>query len=92
MCIRDRVNRRQAKADVMTGTTNGGLVIPNFYNFSNSRELPTVSEASSYKRVNSVYESASFGFNDTFFVDVTNRTDWSSALPDKPYNLSLIHI
>lgn len=80
------VNRRQAKADIMTGTTNGGLIIPLFYNFSNSRELPTVSEVSSYKRVNSVYESASFGYKDTFFVDVTNRTDWSSALPDKPYN------
>lgn len=80
------VNRRQAKTDVMTGTTNGGLVIPNFYNFSNSREFPTVSGSSDYKRVNSIYESASIGYDDTFFIDVTNRTDWSSALPNDYYN------
>lgn len=80
------VNRREAKFDVMSGTTNGGLVIPDFYNFSNSREFPTVSELSTYKRVNSLYESVSLGFDDTFFIDVTNRTDWSSALPDKAYN------
>lgn len=80
------VNRRQAKADVTTGTTNGGLVIPFFYNFNNSKELATVSQSSTYKRVNSVYESISLGYKDFLFLDVTNRTDWSSALPGKPYN------
>ncbi len=26
------------------------------------------------------------GYKDIFFVDATNRTDWSSSLPNKPYN------
>ncbi|MFK5973460.1 MAG: SusC/RagA family TonB-linked outer membrane protein [Flavobacteriaceae bacterium] len=32
------------------------------------------------KRVNSVYGSVSLAYNDTFFLDLTGRNDWSSAL------------
>lgn len=79
-------NMRQSKVDLLVGSTNGGLTIPNFYNLSNSFELPTVSQSSSHKRVYSLYESVSLGYKDIFFVDATNRTDWSSSLPNKPYN------
>lgn len=79
-------NMRQAKADLLAGTTNGGLTIPNFYNLAGSFEQATVNQTSSYKRVYSLYESVSLGYKDIFFIDATNRTDWSSAIPDKPYN------
>ena len=79
-------NMRQAKSDRLSAQTNGGLMIPNFYHLSNSTSLPTVTQESFYKRVYSLYESVSLGYKDMFFVDVTNRTDWSSSVPDKPYN------
>ena len=79
-------NMRQAKSDRLFAQTNGGLMIPNFYHLSNSTSLPTLTQESFYKRVYSLYESVSLGYKDIFFVDATNRTDWSSAVPDKPYN------
>lgn len=79
-------NMRQAKADLIAAQTNGGLVIPNFYNLNNGAAAATVTYTSNYKRVYSLYESVSLGYKDIFFVDATNRTDWSSALPNKPYN------
>ncbi|MCO4291294.1 SusC/RagA family TonB-linked outer membrane protein [Solitalea sp. MAHUQ-68] len=35
----------------------------------------------SEKRVNSVYASAEFGYNNYLFLSVTGRNDWSSSLP-----------
>ncbi|WP_027384654.1 SusC/RagA family TonB-linked outer membrane protein [Epilithonimonas caeni] len=82
----DGTNMRQAKADLIAAQTNGGLVIPNFYNLNNGAAAATVTYTSNYKRVYSLYESVSLGYKDIFFVDATNRTDWSSSLPNKPYN------
>ncbi|WP_433625249.1 SusC/RagA family TonB-linked outer membrane protein [Chryseobacterium cucumeris] len=79
-------NMRQAKSDLLAGQTNGGLMVPKWYNLNNGFSSPTVTQTSSYKRVYSLYESVSLGYKDTFFIDVTNRTDWSSAIPDAPYN------
>ncbi len=79
-------NMRQAKSDRLYGQTNGGLMVPNWYNLNNGYSAATVTQESWYKRVYSLYESVSLGYKDTFFVDATNRTDWSSAIPDKPYN------
>ncbi|MNK33835.1 Ferrienterobactin receptor precursor [compost metagenome] len=79
-------NLRQAKADLIAAQTNGGLVIPNFYNLNNGAAAATVTYTNSNKRVYSLYESVSLGYKDMLFVDATNRTDWSSSLPNKPYN------
>ncbi len=79
-------NMRQAKADLIAAQTNGGLLIPNFYNLNNGAAAATVTYTNNYKRVYSLYESVSLGYKDIFFVDATNRTDWSSSLPNKPYN------
>ncbi len=79
-------NMRQAKSDRLYGQTNGGLMVPGWYNLNNGYSAATVTQESWYKRVYSLYESISLGYKDTFFVDATNRTDWSSAIPDKPYN------
>ena len=75
------VNRRHVNNESMIGNTNGGLIVPNLYNLSNSMEAPTVTNYEAKKRVNSIFGSVSLGFKNLVFVDVTGRNDWSSTLP-----------
>ncbi|MGZ3837581.1 MAG: SusC/RagA family TonB-linked outer membrane protein [Flavisolibacter sp.] len=57
------------------------LVIPGFYNLSNSLADPTASNANSRKRTMGVYSQAILGFRDQLYLTVNARNDWSSALP-----------
>lgn len=63
------------------GRTRGGLSATNFFNLKASTDPAQIDDYSSYRSVNSVYASASFGFRDILFLDVTGRNDWSSTLP-----------
>jgi len=58
------------------------LLIDGVYNTSN---VPTGIYADPYtyrsqKVINSLYGFASFGWDDTYYLDITGRNDWSSAL------------
>ena len=71
--------------------TNGGLQFANVFAFQNFNGNPSVnfSQNSLETRVNSVFASATIGFNDKIFVDLTARNDWSSTLP--PENNSFFY-
>jgi TonB-linked SusC/RagA family outer membrane protein len=71
----DRTNRYNNE-----GTNQ--LVVPGVYNVSNSAIKPYVTAFMEERRINSLYGSAQFGFNDYLYVDVTGRNDWSSTLPE----------
>ncbi|HZF63117.1 MAG TPA: SusC/RagA family TonB-linked outer membrane protein [Chitinophagaceae bacterium] len=58
----------------------GQLNIPGIYNLTNSRIPLDVAQTKVEKRVNSLYGSASLGYRNFLFLDVTGRNDWSSAL------------
>ena len=62
--------------------TQDGLNIPNFFNIANSGGNPRVDDYFEEKRVNSLFGSASFGYRDFLYLDVTARNDWSSTLPE----------
>ncbi|WP_456378437.1 SusC/RagA family TonB-linked outer membrane protein [Lutibacter sp.] len=63
--------------------TSGGLVVPSLYSLSNSKNLlPPPSESYWEKKLVGVYANASFGYKDTYYLDVSARNDISSALPD----------
>ena len=62
--------------------TQDGLNIPNFFNILNSGGNPRVDDYFEEKRVNSLFGSASFGYRDFLYLDVTARNDWSSTLPE----------
>ena len=55
----------------------------NVFAFQNFNGNPSVNftQNSFETRVNSVFASATIGFNDKIFVDLTARNDWSSTLP-----------
>ena len=57
------------------------LIIPGFYNLSNSKNLPTAVEAISNRRLMGAYAQATLGYLDQVFLTVNARNDWSSTLP-----------
>jgi hypothetical protein len=64
-----------------SGSTVGGLLIPELYTLSNSL-TNVASDFKSWKRINSLYGSASLGWRSMVYLDVTLRNDWSSTLPE----------
>jgi TonB-dependent SusC/RagA subfamily outer membrane receptor len=64
--------------------TNGGLQFANVFAFQNFNANPSVGfTQNSYEiRSSSIFASATIGFNDNIFVDLTARNDWTSTLPE----------
>ncbi len=60
----------------------GGLSLEGFFNISNSASSPNITTDETERGINSVFGSASFGFDNWIYLDVTARNDWSSTLPD----------
>ena len=61
--------------------TNGGLIVPNQYFISNSKERASFSGYKyNTKRIVSTIFQVGGSWKDQLFVDVTGRNDWSSAL------------
>jgi len=75
------MNRRDNEFHRLTGETSGGLVVPELYNLSNSKDPAQVTEFDSRKRINSLYGSVSLGYDSFAYLTVTGRNDWSSTLP-----------
>ena len=64
--------------------TNGGLQFANVFAFQNFNANASVAftENSYETRGSSIFASATIGFNDNIFVDLTARNDWTSTLPE----------
>lgn len=58
----------------------GTLRVPNLFTLNNSVGYPTVSQAFSQKKINSLYGSIELNYDDYLFLTGTFRNDWSSAL------------
>jgi TonB-linked SusC/RagA family outer membrane protein len=76
-------NRRRTEVSSTEGTTVGGLLVPEFYNLMNSGSPVQTTETDRISGVNSVFGSASFGFKNMVYLDLTGRNDVSSTLPEK---------
>jgi TonB-linked SusC/RagA family outer membrane protein len=57
------------------------IVLPGFYNLSNTATPPTVADASALYRRMGVYGQVTLGFMDQLFLTGNVRNDWSSTLP-----------
>nr|WP_121271192.1 SusC/RagA family TonB-linked outer membrane protein [Pedobacter schmidteae] len=73
-------NIRNMKRRVIDGTTQGGLIIPLYYNLKNA---PTVlnNNANYHLQVYSLFGSFSAAWKGMLYLDGTLRNDWSSTLP-----------
>jgi TonB-linked SusC/RagA family outer membrane protein len=71
-------NQQNQKA-VAASITN--LVIPGFYNLSNSSVKPTATDQTILRRLMGVYAQAVLGYKNQLYLTVNARNDWSSTLP-----------
>lgn len=58
-----------------------GLVVPGVYKLANGVNSPIIKTYDRNKKVNSLYGLLSLSFDDSIFLDLTGRNDWSSTLP-----------
>lgn len=65
----------------VAGTTVGGLVIPEFYDLSNSAEAPRAAATSDRYRLMGGYVNTSLGYKNWIFGEYSARQDYSSTLP-----------
>lgn len=73
-------NLRQRDTRTLYGEANG-IVIPEFYNFNNAQDATRTINNATQRRLVGVYGTASLGYRDFAFIEVTGRNDWSSTLP-----------
>ncbi|HXS55668.1 MAG TPA: SusC/RagA family TonB-linked outer membrane protein, partial [Hanamia sp.] len=59
---------------------SGELVVPNLFSLNNGVSSPTVDEGHSQRKINSLFGSVQFSWDNYLFLDVTARNDWSSTL------------
>ncbi|MCP4551548.1 MAG: SusC/RagA family TonB-linked outer membrane protein [Bacteroidetes bacterium] len=75
-------NSRSENYMRLDGITNGGLVINNLWNLNNSVGSSIVDQFNRRKNVKSWFGSASIGYKNMLYLDVTYRTDYDSSLPE----------
>ncbi|MEI9808431.1 MAG: hypothetical protein WDO16_11505 [Bacteroidota bacterium] len=61
--------------------TVGGLSAPGFFNIGASIDRPVNTSYLLRKEIRSLYGTASVGYKETYFIDVTLRNDNTSTLP-----------
>jgi outer membrane receptor protein involved in Fe transport len=76
-------NVRFRKINTLEAQTNdaGGLVIPGFYNLSNSNGPIASFNSLSERRLVGVYADLNVSYQNFLSLEVTARNDWSSTLP-----------
>lgn len=75
------------KWTVSGGQTTGGLIIPGTYNLLNSVQPAQVFDQFYEKQINSAFATATLGYKNLLFLDLTGRSDWSSTInvDNNPY-------
>ncbi len=64
-----------------TDASVNGLVVPGVYKLANGINNPIVQTYDRNKKVNSLYGLVSLSLDNSLFLDLTGRNDWSSTLP-----------
>lgn len=76
-------NQRLFGYSLLSGETQGGLNTPGFYNLQNSASEILIEDYTERKKINSLFGTASFGYKNKLYLDLTARNDWSSTLPEE---------
>ena len=65
----------------LTDASANGLNKPNFFFMINAKSPVIINTYGRSPRVQSLYATTTFSYNNYLFLDLTARNDWSSALP-----------
>lgn len=76
-------NLFQKESRSLTGQTIGGLVVPGWYNLSNSVQAARSSQNNTLYRIYGVLGNATLGYKNYAFLELSARNDWSSTLPSQ---------
>ena len=76
------VNKRIRDYKRLGAYTLGGLNTPGLYTIANGGDGYQISDYEDSKVINSLLGSVNLGYQNTLFIDVTARNDWSSSLPE----------
>ncbi len=74
-------NLRKNRYYSNNAATVGGLTSVNLFMVGASVDRPTLSSSRSEKDVQSLFASATLGYDNTYYLGATIRNDWSSTLP-----------
>lgn len=66
--------------ETFLGVGVGELEVPNFFYVTNGKGNPTPNQYNNRKQINSLYGTAELNYDGYWFLNVTGRNDWSSAL------------
>jgi TonB-linked SusC/RagA family outer membrane protein len=66
----------------VSGTTVGGIVIPGYYDFSNSFEAARATSNAFKYRLMGLYGNTSLTYKNWITAEYSARNDWSSTLPE----------
>ncbi len=72
-------NIMQQKDEINNGTFTG-LIVPDLYNYRNAAGRVIYTPYLFKKQINSVFGDVTLGYNNSVFLELTGRNDWSSAL------------
>ncbi|WP_186753583.1 SusC/RagA family TonB-linked outer membrane protein [Echinicola salinicaeni] len=75
-------NQMRQRLHLNRGESSGGLVVAKLYNLLNSAGAVLVNDQTTKKGINSIFATASLGFMDMLYLDLTARNDWSTTLPE----------
>ncbi len=71
------------KTERLYGETVGGIVVPGFYDLSNSVSTPRAVDGESHYRIMGLFGNVRFGWQNKVFLEYSARNDWSSTLPEE---------
>ena len=75
---------RTSTYDTLSGATQDGLIIDKFWNIKASAGNYYASNSKTAYKTQSLFGTATLGFDDTYYLDLNFRNDWTSVLhPDK---------
>lgn len=70
-------------------TGNVGLTLPNFFSLSNTQNVQANENVNVLREVQSLYGSGTISWQNSVFLELSGRNDWSSTLP--PDNRSFFY-
>ena len=82
LMVGNNIRIRETNTNITTTNTSGGLVVPDWYNLTNSNGPVFVAlDNISKRRLVGLYADLNLSYKSLLFLEATARNDWSSTLP-----------
>ena len=80
--VGNNIRQRDESTTQISTNTSGGLVVPGFYNLTNSNgPLTVLNDNIAKRRLVGLYADLNLSYKSLLFLEATARNDWSSTLP-----------